>query len=125
MIEIIRNEEKKANEILKEYVNADLRVWSYSPTFNIVELMVGLNHNKMILFITFSNCLYIRGKLSLFKTSLRIIEHNGITEIIDSNSDFMVKGESGFILKKGLVTDFFDPPNDLPKFPWEEEGNGE
>ena len=118
-MEIIRNNAEQANIILTEFKNSDVRLWSFSPTFNVIEIMLSLSNYEYCVFITMSNCLYFKGKLDSSKSFLKISIANEITEIYDMNSDFQIKLEGGFILKKGLYKDFFDEPNDLKKIPWE------
>lgn len=126
-MKIIRDDVKQANAILSEYNGANVRVWSYSKTFNIIELMLDFRDYEYIVFILFTGCTYFKGKLDWSESKLKISENKGITEINDLKAGFQIKAKSGFILKKGLGGDFFDesqlPP--IPLLPWEEEGKDE
>ncbi|WP_109852414.1 hypothetical protein [Aquimarina sp. AU58] len=125
-MKIIRNDVKQANVILEEFYGFNLHVQSYSSTFNVIKIMIESSDCEYIVFINFNNCKYFRGKFYRSESELRISENNGITEINDVKSDFQIKSEGGFILKKGLYEEFFDDSQlpKIPPLPWEKREKG-
>ncbi len=119
---IIRNDIEQANKILTEFDGASARLWSYSSTFNVMEIMLDFIEYEYIVIIIFTDCNFFKGELDWSNSVLRISENNGITEMNDFKSDFQIKAGGGFILKKGTPKEFFgDPPADIPELPWEKE----
>lgn len=110
MIEVIREDFEKANTVLSQLDGEFSRLWSYNTNFNIIEILLFSNKSDDNIFVTLKDCIYFRGTLNMSNSALRLSEkEDGIFEINDSNSDFKIIFESGFIVKKGIHEDFFDP----------------
>ena len=119
-METIINDIEKANAILTEYKGAKVEMWSFNRFHKKIELLIDFSDDEYVVFITMLNCKYYNGDIYWLDSELRISTENEsdnewmITKIRDLNSEFYLECFGGFVLKKGLDSEFsFDDP-ELP-----------
>lgn len=114
-MEKIINNIEKVNKLLAEYKGANARIWSFNRFHEKIELLIDFPDyvgNEYAIFITLFSCNYFKGDLYWLNSELKISSlermghYNTIIRLKDLKSGSYIDCLSGFILEKGLESEF-------------------